>query len=92
MTGSTATQSTVPHSSPVVGLEWGSLPAQPQTPCEKSATEELSGLLDHKKLYRRGIGVTDLQLICCDIFDRSVLLWTRDRRLREIAEESGIHV
>jgi hypothetical protein len=60
----------------------------PQAPVV--ATEELFGLIDHKQLYRRGIGVTDLQLICCAIFDKSVLLWTRDPRLSEIADEIGI--
>jgi hypothetical protein len=61
----------------------------PQAPVV--ATQELFGLIDHKKLYRTGIGVTDLQLICCAIFDRSILIWTRDRRLSEIADELGIH-
>jgi hypothetical protein len=61
----------------------------PQAPVV--ATEELFGLIDHKKLCRRGIGVTDLQLICFAVFDKSVLLWTRDRRLSEIADELGIH-
>jgi predicted nucleic acid-binding protein len=61
----------------------------PQAPVV--ATEELFGLIDHKKLYRRGIGVTDLQLICCAIFDKSILIWTRDRRLSKIADELGIH-
>jgi predicted nucleic acid-binding protein len=54
------------------------------------ATEELFGLIEHKKLSRRGIGLTDLHLICCAIFDKSVLIWTRDRRLSEIADELGL--
>ena len=60
----------------------------PQAPVV--ATGELFGLIDHKKLYRRGIGITDLQLLCCAIFDTSVFLWTRDRRLSEVADELGI--
>jgi predicted nucleic acid-binding protein len=60
----------------------------PQAPVV--ATEELFGLIDHKKLYRRGIGLTDLHLICCAIFDTSVWIWTRDRRLSEIADELGL--
>ena len=60
----------------------------PQAPVV--ATEELFGLIDHKKLYRRGIGLTDLHLICCALFDTSVLIWTRDRRLSEIADELGL--
>jgi predicted nucleic acid-binding protein len=60
----------------------------PQAPVV--ATAELFSPIDHKKLHRRGIGVTDLQVICCAIFDRSILIWTRDRRLREIADELGV--
>jgi predicted nucleic acid-binding protein len=60
----------------------------PQAPVV--ATEELFGLIDHKKLCRRGIGLTDLHLICCAIFDKSVLIWTRDRRLSEISDELGV--
>ena len=60
----------------------------PQAPVV--ATEELFGLIDHKKLYRRGIGVTDLHLVCCALFDKSISIWTRDRRLGDIADELGI--
>jgi predicted nucleic acid-binding protein len=60
----------------------------PQAPIV--ASNELFALIDHKKLYRRGIGVTGLQLICCAIFDESISVWTRDRRLSEIAHELGI--
>jgi hypothetical protein len=52
--------------------------------------EELFSLVDHKKLYRRGIGLTDLYLICCALFDKSISIWTRDRRLGEIANELGL--
>ena len=52
--------------------------------------EELFSLIDHKKLSRRGIGLTDLHLICCALFDRSISIWTRDRRLNEIADELGL--
>jgi predicted nucleic acid-binding protein len=49
--------------------------------------EELFTLIDRKKLYRRGIGLTDLHLLCSAIFDKSISIWTRDRRLGEIADE-----
>jgi predicted nucleic acid-binding protein len=52
--------------------------------------EELFSLIDHKKLYRRGIGLTDLHLICCALFDKSISIWTRDRQLSEIADELGL--
>jgi predicted nucleic acid-binding protein len=52
--------------------------------------DELFSLIDHKKLYRRGIGLTDLHLIGCALFDKSILIWTRDRPLSEIADELGL--
>jgi predicted nucleic acid-binding protein len=60
----------------------------PQAPVV--ASEELFSLIEHQTLYRRGIGLTDLQLVCCALFDRSILIWTRDRRLGEIANELGL--
>jgi predicted nucleic acid-binding protein len=60
----------------------------PQAPVV--APEELFRMIDFKKLSRRGIGLTDLHLIACAIFDESISIWTRDRRLSEIADELGI--
>ena len=53
-------------------------------------TDELFSLLELRKLYRRGIGVTDLHLVASALFDKSLSIWTRDRRLGEIAEELGL--
>lgn len=52
--------------------------------------DELFTLLERRKLYSRGIGVTDLHLIASSLIDRSISIWTRDRRLAEIAEEFGL--
>jgi len=60
----------------------------PQAPV--ATMKELFHLIEVRKLYRRGIGVTDLQLLCCALFDPSILIWTRDRRLGEIAGELGL--
>jgi len=60
----------------------------PQAPVV--ASEELFSLIEHKMLYRRGIGLTDLQLVSCALLDRSISIWTRDRRLGEIAHELGL--
>ena len=60
----------------------------PQVPVAE--TNELFRLLELRKLYRRGIGVTDLHLIASALFDKSLSIWTRDRRLGEIAEEFGL--
>lgn len=60
----------------------------PQAPVAE--TGELFGVVEFQKLYRRGIGVTDLHLMASALLDRSILIWTRDRRLGEIAEELGV--
>lgn len=52
--------------------------------------DELFTLLERRKLYSRGIGITDLHLIASSLIDRSISIWTRDRRLAEIAEEFGL--
>jgi len=53
-------------------------------------TEELFELVEFRRLYRRGIGITDLHLVASALFDKSILIWTRDRRLGEVADECGI--
>lgn len=55
-----------------------------------AGTGELFGLVELRKLYRRSVGVTDLHLVASALFDRSILIWTRDRRLGEIADELGV--
>jgi predicted nucleic acid-binding protein len=60
----------------------------PQAPV--ASAEELLSLVDQRKLYRRGIGLTDLHLLCSALFDRSISIWTRDRRLGETADELGV--
>jgi predicted nucleic acid-binding protein len=53
---------------------------------------ELFRLVELRKLSRRGIGVTDLHLLASALFDRSILIWTRDRRLGDVADELGLRV
>ena len=60
----------------------------PQAPVV--ASEELFSLIEHKMLHRRRIGLTDLQLVCCALFDTSISIWTRDRQRGEIANELGL--
>jgi hypothetical protein len=52
--------------------------------------DELFRLIETRALYRKGIGVTDLHLIASALFEKSLLIWTRDRRLGEIASSFGI--
>jgi len=57
----------------------------PQAPI--AATDELLSLVEFRRLYRKGIGITDLHLLCSGLFDKSISIWTRDRRLGDIADE-----
>ena len=52
--------------------------------------DELFTFIETRALYRKGIGVTDLHLIASALLERSLLIWTRDRRLGEIASSFGI--
>lgn len=53
-------------------------------------TGELFGLVEFRRLYRRGIGIADLHLVASALFDKSITIWTRDRRLGDIADELGL--
>ena len=55
-----------------------------------AAIDELFRLVEIRKLYRKGIGVTDLHLVASALLDKSISIWTRDRRLGDIADGIGI--
>lgn len=61
----------------------------PQVP-PIAQVDELFSLVELRKLSRRGIGVTDLHLVASALFDKSILIWTRDQRLGDIADELGL--
>ena len=60
----------------------------PQAPIAQ--VDELFRLVELRKLYRRGIGVTDLHLIASALLDQSISIWTRDQRMGDIADELGL--
>lgn len=62
----------------------------PQVPMAQ--LDELFSLVELQKLYRRGIGVTDLHLVASALFYKSISIWTRDQRLGDIADELGLQV
>ena len=53
--------------------------------------EEVRVLIESRRLYGLGIGVTDAHLIASVLIGPSTLLWTRDKQLRKVAENLGIH-
>ena len=60
----------------------------PQVPIAQA--DELFRLVELRKLYRRGIGIADLHLAASALLDKSILIWTRDQRLGDLANELGL--
>jgi len=58
---------------------------------EVARTSELRLMIESRRLYNLGIGLTDAHLIASVFIDSPTLLWTRDKRLRKAAESLGIH-
>jgi len=51
---------------------------------------EVRLMIEARRLYGLGIGLTDAHLIASVFINSSILLWTRDKRLRKAAENLGI--
>lgn len=52
---------------------------------------ELRLMIESRRLYNLGIGLTDAHLIASVLIDAPTLLWTKDKRLRKLAEGLGVH-
>lgn len=52
---------------------------------------ELRLMIEARRLYNLGIGLTDAHLIASVFIDAPTLLWTRNKRLRKVAEDLGVH-
>lgn len=52
---------------------------------------EVRLMIEARRLYRLGIGLTDAHLIASVFINSPTLLWARDKRLRKAAEGLGIH-
>ena len=53
--------------------------------------DEVRLLIETRRLYGLGIGVIDAHLIASVLISPPTLLWTRDKRLRKVAADLGIH-
>lgn len=62
----------------------------PQVPVAQTA--ELRVMIEARRLYNLGIGLTDAHLIASVFINPPTLLWTNDKRLRKAAEGFGIHL
>ena len=52
---------------------------------------EVRGMIEDRRLYSLGIGLTDAHLIASIFLNPSTLLWTRDKQLRKAANALGIY-
>jgi predicted nucleic acid-binding protein len=52
---------------------------------------EVRLMIEARRLYSLGIGLTDAHLIASVFINASTLLWTKDKPLRKAAEALGIH-
>lgn len=53
--------------------------------------DELRKMIEARRLYGLGIGLTDAHLIASVFLNPPTLLWTRDKQLRRVAENFGLH-
>jgi len=53
--------------------------------------DEVRQMIETRQLQSQGIGLTDAHLIAAMFLNSPALLWTRDKRLRSVAERFGIH-
>lgn len=52
--------------------------------------DEVLFFIDHKKLMGRGIGYVDAHLLTAVTLSNGAHLWTRDKRLQDVASEIGM--
>ena len=51
---------------------------------------EVRRMIEAHSLFRRGIGFVDAHLIASTLITPQTLLWSRDKRLRDVAETLGL--
>ena len=64
------------------------LAALPQTPV--ATHSEVRRLIERQRLYGQGLSLVDAHLLASLRLAPGTLLWTRDKRLRQIAPAIGI--
>lgn len=86
------------HPFVITELALGALPDRARTirylellPVAKVAqTEEVRRMIEAHLLFRRGIGFVDAHLIASVFLTPRTFLWSRDKRLHEVAERLGV--
>jgi predicted nucleic acid-binding protein len=57
---------------------------------ERAGDDEVMALIERQALHGRGIGYIDAHLLAATLLTPGTKLWTRDRRLRGVAEDLGL--
>ena len=91
-------QLVVVHEFVIAELACGSLKARAETLGYLNAlpmvgsinTNEVMSFIEARSLYSRGIGLVDVQLLGSVVVSGQAALWTRDKRLSEVAGELGV--
>jgi predicted nucleic acid-binding protein len=52
--------------------------------------DEVHHMIETKKLYAKGIGLTDAHLIASCLLTAGTILWTRDVRLERVAKDLAV--
>jgi predicted nucleic acid-binding protein len=65
--------------------EWADLPV-----AKVLRHDDILAFVETNRLYSRGIGYTDVNLLASAATSDGVLLWTRDGSLRDLAAEFGV--
>ncbi|SAL88241.1 PilT protein-like protein [Caballeronia choica] len=55
-----------------------------------ATTEEIFFLIEGEQLFSRGIGYVDTALLASARLQPGVTIWTRDKRLKKVADELGL--
>jgi predicted nucleic acid-binding protein len=87
------------HPSIIAELALGSLQERSKTlalldllpQVQVAQLSEVRRMIEARRLYSLGIGLTDAHLLAAIFINPSTRLWTRDKRLRKAAEALGIH-
>jgi predicted nucleic acid-binding protein len=87
------------HPSIIAELALGSLKQRTRTlalldllpQMQVAQLNEVRRMIESRRLYSLGIGLTDAHLLASVFLSPSTLLWTRDKPLRKAAEGLGIH-
>jgi predicted nucleic acid-binding protein len=66
----------------------GALRDLPSAPI--AAAEEIFYFIEGEQLFNRGIGYVDTALLASARLQTGVTIWTRDKRLKKIADELGL--